>query len=735
MPWTERRDLFFKGFSRLTLVLLLFFFEGCGPSGGGGEKKAVFDFQARRDFFAGKNPAWVVSSDLDRDGYLDCVASNPPSDALSVLFGQEGGSFALPVELGDIVQPEAIITAKLNSDLWPDLIAASPQANSFSVILAKGQGDFGSAVSNPIGAAPHHLASGDYNEDGSNDLVLAETLNGTLYLASGLGNGNFDLPGSRLDVGGNPTFVVMSQFDNLDDHLDLAVADEANGEIVLFRGDGAGNFTPVYRGGTGPQPCWIACGKLNTNDSHLDLAVACSGDGSVHVFLGSGSGSFTPSAIFAVGGSATSITTEDFDRDGILDLAWTDPQGPRIIVLRGKGDGISFQPPVEHPMGGAPFSILSGNVDQNSFPDLVVGDGDTYSRHISVFLNQGNGGFYDSLALAVEDQPSSIVVEDLDRDEEDSDTAVANYGSNSVTIFLRRTEGGVTVKGPHPVGTNPRAMISDDINSDFYPDLLVANEGSNDITLLLGSASWNSPQAKTFPAGPSPSDLVTGKFNGDMYRDLVVANSGDGTISLLLGQFGGEFGSPSTYAAGEQPIGLAAGLFDTDPFMDVAVLDGSSGRVFVLRGDGLGGFNPDASSFFAANGPLAITPVDADQDGYLDLAVSSASEGVVFLEGMGNGSFSKKDQALSVGAVPVDILAGNFNGDDFPDLATANFYEDSISILLGRGGWTFDVARTFGAGIHPSSLGAGDLMGNGSFPDFAVSDASSGQANFLFAFY
>src|SRR5262245_13118373 len=68
--------------------------------------------------------------------------------------------------------------------------------------------------------------------------------------------------------------------------------------------------------------------------------------------------------------------------------------------------------------------------------------------------------------------------------------------------------------------------------------------------------------------------------------------------------------------------------------------------------------------------------------------------------------------SYAVGSGPYDVVAADFNGDDIPDLATANYYSDTVSVLLGKVDGTFHPARTSATGTQPLSLAVGDFNGD-----------------------
>jgi hypothetical protein len=62
---------------------------------------------------------------------------------------------------------------------------------------------------------------------------------------------------------------------------------------------------------------------------------------------------------------------------------------------------------------------------------------------------------------------------------------------------------------------------------------------------------------------------------------------------------------------------------------------------------------------------------------------------------------------------------GDFNGDGTPDLAVANYYDDSVSILLADDSGSFDPQTTYAVGDGPTSVAVGDFNGDGTL-DLAI---------------
>lgn len=116
--------------------------------------------------------------------------------------------------------------------------------------------------------------------------------------------------------------------------------------------------------------------------------------------------------------------------------------------------------------------------------------------------------------------------------------------------------------------------------------------------------------------------------------------------------------------------------------------------------------------------------------GRRDLAVANRfSNTVSVLPGVGNGTFGTPAH-FDVGAEPVAVAVADFNNDGRPDLAVANFDSNNVSILLQNADGSFGPAANVAVGNGPVALAAGDLNGDGR-PDLAVANFNSHNVSIL----
>jgi hypothetical protein len=161
------------------------------------------------------------------------------------------------------------------------------------------------------------------------------------------------------------------------------------------------------------------------------------------------------------------------------------------------------------------------------------------------------------------------------------DLAVANPGSNNVSVLLGHGDGTFQAARNFAVGTAPVSLAVGDFNGDGLPDLAVANQNSSNVSVLLGMGDGSFQAAVSFAAGRFPSSVAVGDFNGDGVPDLAVANAGslqvgDGSVSVLLGNGDGTFQVAVNFAAGRDPRSLAVCDFNGDGVLDLAVTNGPS---------------------------------------------------------------------------------------------------------------------------------------------------------------
>ncbi len=594
-------------------------------------------------------PHTLTIADLNKDSHDDlitlnrCISPDSPG-TVSVLLGNGDGSFQEATQFTAGKEPLFLITEDLNRDGNLDLAVLNQGEHqklqgNVSILLGKGDGSFQGTKQFPL-SGYHSLGFKieDLNNDGYLDLAVLNTWGTIDYLGNvsillGKGDGTF-LEAIHLSVAEGPTALAIEDI-NRDGIPDLAVTNNINsmyhGCVSIMFGQGDGSFHEAILFSSGTQPRALTLEDLN-NDGLPDLTILNYQASNIHVLLGTEEGTFQASPAYNAGANPVSIKIDDLNGDRVNDLAVANEQGT-ISILFGDGDG-TFQDPIEYDAGHKPKHLAINDLNNDNTPDLAVAGIQADSQGtVSILRGIGDGTFAQPEQYATGRNTSSVTVGDLNNDNY-ADLVTTNAGIHSrallgnISILLGNGDGTFQAATQWEAGPHPNSAALADLNKDGNLDLTVVNhpsllqEDHGSISIGFGRGDGTFKRPLPLPVTGFPYSGTMGDLNQDGRPDLVVTTWAE-SVSVFLGNRYGTFQRQEKIITNSVLPSLAIGDLDHDGHQDLAITNKLfGGNVSVLYGRGDGTFEK-AVLYGVGLHPSSVAIADLDGIGPLDIATAN----------------------------------------------------------------------------------------------------------------
>ncbi|MET0394398.1 MAG: FG-GAP-like repeat-containing protein [Chitinophagaceae bacterium] len=390
--------------------------------------------------------------------------------------------------------------------------------------------------------------------------------------------------------------------------------------------------------------------------------------------------SFEPEIFATTDLHPNGVAIADFDGDGKPDLATANnysmigaPASVSVLRNTGSSGAISFAEKQDISTGTLTYAIAAGDLNGDGQPDMVSTS--ITDKKMSVFKNTSVSGtisFAAKTDYTTGDSPYSIAIADMDGDGK-PDIIIANYFSNSISIFRNTSAGGTlsfAAKIDFATAGTPQCVAAGDLDGDGKSDLAVVNELFNSVSIFRNTGSSGSitlAARQDLTTAGSPYGVAIGDINLDGKSDLVVANNGANSFSV----FRNTSAAPGSVSfAAKLDFGLRSGPYsasisdlngDGKPDIviatsDLAVVQNNSTTSAISLG-GATYLNPLLTPFVVAIG-------DLDGDGKSDLAGGAFSaERVMLIRNKSNEPTIKTfAPASGVAGTTVTIDGSNFSG-------------------------------------------------------------------------
>lgn len=268
----------------------------------------------------------------------------------------------------------------------------------------------------------------------------------------------------------------------------------------------------------------------------------------------------------------------------------------------------------------------------------------------------------------------------------------------------------------------PEGVATGDFDADGDVDVAYARSDffAQGMTVQLNRGDGTMGPATSYAATSESSDIKAGDLDGDLDVDLAVVSMGsslvNSVIDLYFNDGDGAF-TRRTDTGGLGPQKMALADLDDDGDLDLAMSSGLFEEVMsVMLNNGDGTLAPE-QRYTVGDNPKGIAAADFNGDGDIDLAVarndSSTLETYVQIwTNDGTGKFKRKTEITLIQGGGPSLATADFDDNGKADLIVAMVGTDNQVVMLNRGRLSFD-QRVYVTGFSPWDVSAGDLDRDG----------------------
>jgi FG-GAP-like repeat len=343
------------------------------------------------------------------------------------------------------------------------------------------------------------------------------------------------------------------------------------------------------------------------------------------------------------------------------------------------------------------FSVVSADLNRDGNPDLIAGT----NGAVDVFIATGKGVYGPRTTYPLPFTPNHIETPDINNDSY-PDLVIASADANStIMILLNNGDGTFRPGTPITLSAQSQAWVSaGDLNKDGNVDLVVRERltSSSQFAIYMGHGNGTFTPGQVLNMSHLSSKPVLEDFNGDGKVDI--ANV-EGTKALIWpGNGNGTFGVPTSIPAIGSFDNLVAADFTNDGIIDLAIVysnvcgDACPGpnnnRVYIFKNNGKAQFTRVSTTDFGGCSAAYPVAADVNGDGNIDLNLVGPSHFCGFSTvalGNGLGGFTKLVRGPS-GDITSDLIYRDLNLDSRHDVALTDVVGGDVAVGIATSSYT-----------------------------------------------
>jgi hypothetical protein len=366
----------------------------------------------------------IFTVNLPDDPYTDLILFSPDNNEIEVLTGDAAGEMKRGKKMkaaDEITRILPIYEAKK-----PVVYAyTSRRKMKAGIYSLDKRGELKIDRSIKFNSYPENVAAADINRNGEQELLISGSAFSGLSILHKEGKGFKEV---KLERGTTFTNAVFAELNN-DGFPDIAAFDVTSNEILFFYNDGRGNFRKIR---SIPQATKIVSFRsFDVNLDYYDDLLFVKGN-SIHIYYGDYSSSYEKRKIISTEFYPDKIVVGDFNRDGEIDMAYSNYERGVISIMFGNEEG-DFYPEIR-------YLEKKGIKHFTPYYSKFISGIAAVSEKGKVYMITNLRSISSEVSITFGGKPSTITYFDYD-DNGIFDIAYIDKERGSLNLLLRNNEG------------------------------------------------------------------------------------------------------------------------------------------------------------------------------------------------------------------------------------------------------------------------------------------------------